>query len=249
MNDEELLIYSRHLLLPEIGYEGQQRLRAARLAIVGVGGLGCPAAIYLAASGVGQITLIENDEIAIENLQRQILYGRQDIGQKKADSAQAKLTAAFPNIEIEVIQTRLIEENSSDIAWSNYDLILDCSDNFQTKYLLNKIAFTTETPLVLGAAIRFQGQVTLIDPTIENTPCYACLFPPTNVTELEACSENGVLSPLVGHIGSLQAIEAIKWITKIGQNLTGQLYCFDSLTAISKILHYEKDLACQICNS
>ena len=225
MTDEQLLRYSRHLLLPELGVDGQTRLRAAHVLLVGAGGLGCPAALYLASSGVGRLTIADPDVVDLTNLQRQILYRADSIGALKSESARAALLAVNPEVEVLPVALRLADE-ALERAVGAADVVLDCSDNFETRHAVNRACVRHARPLVSGAAIRFDGQLAVFDPRRPGAPCYACLFPEDAQAEELRCAVMGVLAPLTGAIGALQAIEAIKLIAGIGESLAGRLFLF-----------------------
>ena len=218
MDDAQLLRYSRHILLPELGIEGQERLRAAHALIVGAGGLGCPAALYLAASGIGRLTLADPDKVDLTNLQRQILYRTRDVGAAKAASARAALRETNPDVDILAVELRLDGERLAR-AVGECDLVLDCSDNFATRHAVNRASVRFAKPLVSGAAIRFDGQVAVFDPRQPGAACYACLFPEDAAPEETNCALMGVLAPLTGIIGALQASEALKLLTGAGTAL------------------------------
>lgn len=246
MTDEQLLRYSRHLLLPELGVEGQARLRAAHVLLVGAGGLGCPAALYLASSGVGRLTIADPDVVDLTNLQRQILYRADSIGTLKSESARAALLAVNPEVEVVPVALRLADE-ALERAVGAADVVLDCSDNFETRHAVNRACVRHARPLVSGAAIRFDGQLAVFDPRRPGAPCYACLFPEDAQAEELRCAVMGVLAPLTGAIGALQAIEAIKLIAGIGESLAGRLLLFDALHGESRIVRIARDPRCPVC--
>ncbi|MGW8269069.1 MAG: HesA/MoeB/ThiF family protein [Burkholderiales bacterium] len=246
MTDEQLLRYSRHLLLPELGVEGQARLRAAHVLLVGAGGLGCPAALYLASSGVGRLTIADPDVVDLTNLQRQILYRADSIGALKSESARAALLAVNPEVEVVPVAQRLADE-ALERAVGAADVVLDCSDNFETRHAVNRACVRHARPLVSGAAIRFDGQLAVFDPRRPGAPCYACLFPEDAQAEELRCAVMGVLAPLTGVIGALQAIEAIKLIAGIGESLAGRLLLFDALHGESRIVRIARDPRCPVC--
>ena len=209
MKDDDLKRYSRHILLSEVDYNGQQKLLSSHVLIIGAGGLGSPASIYLAASGIGKITICDYDDVDVSNLQRQILHQDYSINQNKAISARNFLNKVNPNIKIIAVKEKLNAEQVTDLV-KDVDVILDCSDNFETRYSLNKIACSQKIPLVSGAAIKFDGQICVFDFQDNTTPCYQCLFPDSSTDEELRCSDHGVLSPVVGVIGTIQAVETIK---------------------------------------
>ena len=222
MIDNQLNRYSRHILLSEIEYEGQLKLLNAHILIVGAGGLGSAASIYLVASGIGKITICDFDNVDLSNLQRQILHTDKCIGINKALSAKSTLELINPEVKIYGIEERLDIDKMKKLA-NEVDVIIDCSDNFLTRYSLNQIAYDLKKPLVSGAAIGFDGQVSVFDFRVEDTPCYQCLFPDTGEDEEFRCSDYGVFSPIVGIIGCTQAAEAMKIILNIGKSLMGRL--------------------------
>ena len=248
MNDQQLLRYSRHILLPEIGIEGQERLRAARALIVGAGGLGCPAALYLAASGVGQLTLADPDKVDLTNLQRQILYGTQSVGSAKVQEAQKSLAALNPEVEVVPLMQRLDAGNLEPLI-KNSDVILDCSDNFATRQALNRACVKHRKPLVSGAAIRFDAQVAVFDLRQADAPCYACLYPEDGAVEEVQCSTMGVFAPLTGVVGALQAMETAKLLTGAGATLNGRLLLLDGKGAEWRTIRVKKDPACGVCST
>ena len=247
MKDNQLLRYSRHILLPDIEYSGQKILLNSHCLIVGAGGLGSPASIYLASSGIGKITICDFDDVDISNLQRQILHSDQSIGKNKALSAAQFLNKVNPEIIITAIGKKLNIDAMADIA-KDVDVIIDCSDNFETRYALNKIAFDLKKPLVSGAAIKFDGQISVFDFRKMSSPCYECLFPDTNTEEELRCADHGVFSPIVGIIGSTQAAEAIKIILDIGNSLMGRLLLLDAKDMTWKTIKIVKDKGCKVCS-
>jgi len=248
VNDQQLLRYSRHILLDEIGIEGQERLRAARALIVGAGGLGCPAALYLAASGVGKLTLADPDKVDLTNLQRQILYGTQSVGAAKVQEAQKSLAALNPEVEVVPLRQRL-DADSLDPLMENSDVVLDCSDNFATRQALNRACVKHRKPLVSGAAIRFDAQVAVFDLRQADAPCYACLYPEDGAVEEAQCSTMGVFAPLTGVVGALQAMEAAKLLTGAGATLNGRLLLLDGKGAEWRTVRVKKDPACGVCST
>ena len=244
MNDDELLRYSRQIMLPALGIEGQQRLQAARVMIIGLGGLGSPAAMYLAAAGVGTLDLADDDAVDLSNLQRQILHTTNSIGQAKTASAKLGLQALNPLVQFRLHDRRLHGE-ALTVALKDVDLVLDCSDNFATRFALNQACQTTGTPLVSGAAIRWEAQITVFDGR-PGGPCYRCLYPEAG-EEDETCSANGVIAPLVGIIGAAQALEAIKLLCGVGESLAGRLLTFDALRMQWHELRLRSDPNCPVC--
>lgn len=246
MNDAQLLRYARHILLDELGIEGQEALLKARILIVGAGGLGSPAALYLAAAGVGHFVLADDDEVELSNLQRQILHTSGTVGQPKAQSGRDALLRLNPGIRVETVVGRLAGP-SMDKAVSEADVVLDCCDNFETRHEVNRSCVVFSRPLVSGAAIRFSGQVSVFDMRQRNAPCYHCLFPYADEPEELSCATTGVLGPLVGIIGSTQAAEAIKVIAGIGEPLVGRLLCLEALTMQWNEVRFRQDPECLVC--
>ena len=248
MNDSDYgLRYSRHLVLPDFGAVGQGKLGQARVLIVGLGGLGSPAALYLAASGVGTLMLNDFDRVDLSNLQRQILYAETDIGRAKTESAVDALATLNPECKLELLDLRLDETELQTIV-QNVTVVLDGSDNFGTRFAVNAACVRTKTPLVSGSAIRYAGQITVFDARNAVSPCYACLYPEAG-EELENCRSNGILAPLTGVIGSLMAVEAIKLITGVGQPLIGRLLRLDVKSSEFHIGQLKRDPACPVCRS
>lgn len=246
MDDNQLLRYSRHILLDEIGIEGQARLLNAHALIIGAGGLGSPAALYLAASGVGRITLADHDRVDLTNLQRQIAHDMASLGVNKARSAARRMQAMNPEVSVIPLAMRLAGD-ALDAAVAQADVVLDCSDNFATRYAVNAACVTHRRPLVSGAAVRFDGQVSVFDLRQSNTPCYACLFPAEAETGEMRCAEFGVFAPLVGVVGSLQAAEALKLLLGMGQSLNGRLLLIDALAGKLRTIRVGRDPNCPVC--
>ena len=247
MDDQQLLRYSRHILLPEIGIEGQEKLNAAHALIVGAGGLGSPVALFLAASGVGTLTICDNDTVDLTNLQRQILHRTASIGMNKVDSARATLAEINPGVSVSNLKERLEAARLHELV-AQADVILDCSDNFNTRYALNRACVTHKKPLISGAAIRFAGQVSVFDLRRDDSPCYNCLYPENSENEDTRCAEMGVFAPLVGIIGSLQAGEALKLLLDIGTTLCGRLLLIDALHTGLRTIKLSRDENCPVCN-
>jgi len=245
MDDNALLRYSRQIMLPELGIEGQQRLREARVLIIGLGGLGSPAAMYLAAAGVGTLELVDDDRVDLSNLQRQVLHTTPNIGLDKTASAQAALHALNPDTRL-LLHNRRLHGEALAAAVDAADVVLDCSDNFATRFALNAACQAQRTPLVSGAAIRWDGQITVFDGQ-PGGPCYRCLYGEEGEEELR-CSENGVVAPLVGIIGAMQALEAIKLLCAVGQPLGGRLLMLDALHMHWRELRLRADPACPVCS-
>ncbi len=246
MDDGQLLRYSRHILLPEIGIEGQERIRAASVLIVGAGGLGCPAALYLAASGVGRITLADPDEVDLTNLQRQILYRTADVGLSKTVAAHAALMRINPEVSVITMPARL-EGGALQHAVSAHDVVLDCSDNFATRHAVNRCCVMQRRPLVSGAAIRFDGQLAVFDARNADSPCYACLYAEDSDPEEANCALMGIVAPLAGVVGSLQALETLKLIAQAGTVKTGQLLLIDALQGDMRTVRIPRDPDCSVC--
>jgi adenylyltransferase/sulfurtransferase len=246
MDDNQLLRYSRHILLPQIGIEGQEKLLGAHALIIGAGGLGSPAALYLAASGVGRITICDGDSVDLTNLQRQIAHFTHSLGTNKATSAQRTLNAINPEINITAIPRR-VEGVELNHLIAQSDVVLDASDNFATRHAVNRACVAHAKPLVSGAAIRFDGQVAVFDLRAPASPCYHCLFPEAGGEEGERCAVMGVFAPLVGIIGSIQAAEALKILCGAGQPLNGRLLLLDGLQMEWRSIRLKKDPACPVC--
>lgn len=247
MNDNQLLRYSRHILLPQVEYAGQEKLTQSHALIVGAGGLGSPVALYLAASGVGKLTICDFDEVDLTNLQRQIIHTTQSVGINKAVSAQQTIYEINPEVDVKTVQQKSTETQMAALV-EEADVVIDCSDNFATRYALNRICFAQKKPLVSGAAVRFEGQITVFDFRSEVSPCYHCLFPDTGDDQELRCADNGVFSPLVGMIGTAQAAEALKCLMNIGETLQGRLMLLDALTAEWRTIKFSKDSACLVCS-
>ena len=231
-----------------MGVEGQERLRASAALIVGAGGLGCPAALYLAAAGVGRLSLADPDKVDLTNLQRQILYRTDSVGVQKVDAARAALNAVNPEVQLLTINQR-IEPSHADELVAKADIVLDCSDNFPTRHTLNRACVKHRKPLVSGAAIRFDAQLMVFDLRKADAPCYACLFPEDGEVEEVQCSVMGVFAPLTGVIGAMQAMEAIKLLAGIGQSLSGTLTMLDAKNGEWRSVRVKKDPGCKVCGS
>lgn len=245
MNDQQLLRYSRQIMLPQVDIEGQQKLLNSKVLIIGAGGLGSPASIYLAAAGVGQITIYDNDEVDLSNLQRQIAHHTNDIGTDKVISTQKTIKNINPEINVIAVKQRLAGEQLSKEV-NNADIVLDCSDNFKTRFAINAACVVHKTALVSGAAIRFEGQVSVFTPGFNNSPCYNCLYSDSG-EDLQNCATNGVISPITGIIGSIQALEAMKVIMAIGDTLTGRLLLLDGLSMQWNEMKLRKNSLCPTC--
>lgn len=246
MNDQQLLRYSRHILLDQIGIDGQQKINQAHALIIGAGGLGSPAALYLASAGVGKITLVDNDVVDLTNLQRQILHTTERIGQPKVSSGQQTLQQINPEIEIIALQERLQGQRLEQLVQSA-TIVLDCCDNFTTRHAVNQACVDYAVPLVSGAAISFDGQISVFDTRDNTSPCYACLFPPDQQFEEAQCSTMGVFAPLVGIIGSTQAAEALKVIMGIGKPLIGRLLLLDAQNMEWTPIRVARNATCAVC--
>jgi molybdopterin/thiamine biosynthesis adenylyltransferase len=248
MNDNQLLRYSRHILLDEIGIEGQARLLASHALVIGAGGLGSPAALYLASSGVGRITLVDDDVVDLTNLQRQIMHATARVGQPKAESGKQALMELNPEIDVVALRERAGPARLLELARSA-SVVLDCSDNFATRHAVNRACVAAGVPLVAGAVIRFDGQISVFDPRAPGSPCYACLFPEDGKFEDVACSTMGVFAPLVGVIGAMQAAEAMKLLVGIGQSLAGRLLLLDGRAMEWTSIGVARNPACPVCSA
>lgn len=246
MDDRQRLRYSRHLLLNEFGEDAQERLLAARALVIGAGGLGSSALLYLASSGIGHITVCDGDRVDLTNLQRQVVHRDASIGQPKAVSAAATLAAINPQIRIVALEERAGPERLAELV-READVVLDCSDNFATRHALNRACVAASKPLVSGAGIRFDGQVAVFDLRHRGSSCYHCLFPEVASGEEERCATLGVFAPLVGVIGTMQAMEAIKLVAGIGETLAGRLMLFDALAARWHEVRLSRDPHCAVC--
>ncbi|MBK6869366.1 MAG: HesA/MoeB/ThiF family protein [Burkholderiales bacterium] len=246
MDDRQLLRYSRHLLLDEIGIEGQQKLLAAHALILGAGGLGSPAALYLASAGVGRLTLVDDDSVDLTNLQRQIMHTEARVGQPKVDSARQAVAALNADIKLRTVATRADDALLGELV-ADADVVLDCSDNFATRHALNRACVRHARPLVSGAAIGFDGQVSVYDPRQPGAPCYACVFPPSQAAPEVACATMGVFAPLVGIVGTLQAAEALKLLCDIGTSLSGRLLMIDTRRAEFSEIRLQRQADCSVC--
>jgi adenylyltransferase/sulfurtransferase len=248
VTDEQLLRYSRHILLPEIGIEGQERLRAAHALVIGAGGLGSPIALYLASAGVGTLTLCDDDVVDLTNLQRQIVHRTQAIGQPKVESARDTLTALNPDTRIELVKAR-VAGAALDALVARADVVLDGCDNFATRHAVNRACVAHKKPLVSGAGVRFDGQISVFDMRDRAAPCYACLFPEDAQSEEVRCAVMGVFAPLTGIVGCMQAAEALKILAGTGKSLAGRLMLLDALTMDIRTVTLKKDPVCAVCSS
>ncbi len=250
MNDDALLRYSRHILLDAIGIEGQQRILDGRALVLGAGGLGSPVVLYLAAAGVGRITLVDDDSVDLTNLQRQIAHAQDRIGMAKVESARRSMLALNPSVQVECIARRADDALLDELV-ARADVALDCSDNFATRHALNRACVAHRVPLVSGAAIRGDGQVAVFDSRAhgdgERGPCYACLYPPQAAVEEVRCAVMGVFAPLVGMVGSMQAAEALKLLAGAGRSLAGRLLLIDAFDMDLRTLTLQRDPRCPVC--
>ena len=246
MNDEQLLRYSRHILLPEIGIEGQEKFLASTALIIGAGGLGSPVAMYLAAAGVGTIALADGDAVDLTNLQRQILHTTGSIGKPKAASGREALAKINPEVNVVPLQRRL-EGEELDRLVAGASVVLDCSDNFATRHAVNRACVRHRRPLVSGAAVRFDGQVSVFDLRDDSSPCYQCLFPENAELEEVRCAVMGIFAPLTGIIGAVQAAEALKLLAGAGDTLKGRLLILDALAMQWRTVKLAKDPSCAVC--
>lgn len=247
MNDEQLLRYSRQIMLPEIDAAGQERLAAAHVLIVGLGGLGSAASMYLTAGGVGRLTLADFDKVDLSNLQRQILHGAADIGRRKTESARDRLLALNPEVQLQLVD-QVMDEDSLTRYVQAADVVVDACDNFRTRFAVNAACVALRKPLVSAAAIRFEAQISVFDPRDPAAPCYRCLYG-TGAEVEETCTANGVIAPLLGMVGSVQAMEAMKIIIGIGTSLKGRLLLLDALTMEWHSARLPKDPACPVCGT
>lgn len=245
MNDENLLRYSRQIILPEVGIEGQQRLLNSTILLVGLGGLGSASAMYLASAGVGHLILADFDQVELSNLQRQVIHATDDIGKDKVTSAKETLLAINPNINITTL-TDLNEDNIGEWVRKS-DIVLDGTDNFDTRFKINQACITARTPLVSAAVIRFEGQLSVFKGYEKNQPCYQCLYSTTGNSD-ENCVDNGILAPVAGILGTLQALQALKVILNLGEQLVAKLMIIDALELNFRTITLNKDKSCPICN-
>lgn len=245
MNDDELLRYSRHILLPQVDIAGQETICNSKVLIIGAGGLGSPVAMYLAAAGVGELIISDDDEVDTSNLQRQILHSEASVGTNKSTSARASIQEINSHTHVTSIEYRLDEDALTSLL-PNIDVVVDCSDNFATRILLNRMCFMTKRPLVFGAAIRFEGQLSVFDFRDVDSPCYECIFESIDDSQL-SCSESGVFSPIVGIVGCMQALEALKLIVGLKVSSVGRLGLFDGLKNQWRYMNVSKNTACKTC--
>ena len=246
MNDDQLLRYSRHILLDDVGIEGQQRLVDSHVLVVGAGGLGSPVAMYLAASGVGHITIADHDVVDLTNLQRQIAHTTSRVGHPKVESAAQAMLALNPEVRVTALANKLDAAQLNAIV-PTVTVVVDCCDNFETRQAVNAACVKHKVPLVSGAAIRMDGQLAVYDARDDKSPCYACIFPPDQAPEEVRCATMGVLAPLVGVIGTMQAMETVKLITGIGSRLTGRLQMLDGRGMEWSEVRLQRNAACPVC--
>jgi adenylyltransferase/sulfurtransferase len=246
MNDDQLTRYSRHILLPEVGIEGQERIRLAHVLVVGVGGLGAPVSIYLASAGVGTMTLCDGDDVDLTNLQRQVIFRSGDVGRLKVEAAADAIAALNPEVHVVGIPERIGADRLDPLV-AGADIVVDCSDNFPTRHAINRACVAHRRPLVSGAGVRFDGQVSVFDLRDPTSPCYSCLFPEGNEVEETRCAVMGVFAPVVGMIGTTQAAEVLKLAAGIGESLNGRLLLLDVLAMEWRSMRLRKDPGCTVC--
>ena len=247
-NDEQLLHYSRQIMLPHFGVEAQQKLHDSHVVIIGVGGLGSPAAMYLAASGIGSLTLVDFDHVDNSNLQRQIVHNTSSIGESKVSSAKKTLQAINPEVSIHCVDEKLSAVELAALV-TNCDCVIDATDNFSTRFMINRVCVEQKTPLVSAAAIQYEGQISVFDLRRQDSPCYACLYPDNDAEENTNCSDNGILAPVVGILGSMQALETIKLLCDIGDTLQNRLMIFDAMSMQWRTMRLKKDEHCPVCST
>ena len=246
VTDEQLLRYSRHILLDALGIEGQQRILDTHALVVGAGGLGSPAALYLASAGIGTLTLVDNDTVDLTNLQRQILHTEARVGLPKVESGKQALAAVNPAVNVIPVQKRLAGAELEALV-ATADIVLDCTDNFATRHAINRACVAHRKPLVSGAAVRFDGQISVYDLRRDDAPCYHCLFPEAEDVEEIRCAVMGVFAPLTGIVGTMQAAEALKLAAGIGESLTGRLLLLDALSMEWRNVRFRRDPDCAVC--
>jgi adenylyltransferase/sulfurtransferase len=244
MNDQDLLRYSRQIILPEVGIEGQQALLDSTMLLIGVGGLGSPSAMYLAAAGVGHLIIADFDKVELSNLQRQVIHHTDDIGEFKVDSAKAKMLSINPDVKITTVKD--LDENNLNAWVEKSDIVLDGTDNFDTRFKINKACVEQKTPLVSAAVIRFEGQLSVFKGYEVDNPCYQCLYSEEGNSD-ENCTDNGILAPVAGMLGTMQALQAIKVVLSLGEQLVGKLMMIDALDLTFRSVKINKDSACKIC--
>ena len=250
-SDQQLLRYSRQIMLPSFGIESQHKLRDAHVAIIGMGGLGSPAALYLCSSGIGKLTLVDFDKVEASNLQRQIIHDDSEQGNNKAESAARSLQRLNPDTEVHCIDHKLDQAGLVEL-FEHADCVIDATDNFDTRYMINAACVASRTPLVSAAAIRYEGQISVFDLRQDGSACYACLYPqpdPAQEEEAATCADNGILAPVVGILGSMQALETIKLLCGIGEPLVNRLLLFDALALQWRTMRFRKDNDCPVCGS
>ena len=245
MNDQDLLRYSRQIILPEVGIEGQQALLDSTMLLIGVGGLGSPSAMYLAAAGVGHLIIADFDKVELSNLQRQVIHHTDDIGEFKVDSAKAKMLSINPDVKITTVKD--LDGNNLNAWVDKSDIVLDGTDNFDTRFKINKACVEQKTPLVSAAVIRFEGQLSVFKGYEAEKPCYQCLYSVEGNND-ENCTDNGILAPVAGMLGTMQALQAIKVILNLGEQLVGKLMIIDALDLSFRNVTINKDKSCTICN-
>jgi molybdopterin-synthase adenylyltransferase len=248
LTDDQLLRYSRHLLLNEVGVQGQERILQSHVLVIGAGGLGSPVVLYLATAGVGRITLVDDDVVDVTNLQRQIAHNTADVGEYKAKSAMNKIAIINPDVQVVPILQRA-DESLLDRLVAEADVVIDCCDNFATRHNINAACVKHHKPLVSGAAIQFDGQITVFDSRYASSPCYACIYPPDASLEETRCATMGVFAPLVGIIGSMQAAEALKLISGAGTSLIGRLQMLDGRDMSWNEVRFKRDATCRVCGN
>jgi adenylyltransferase/sulfurtransferase len=246
MNDRQLLRYSRHILLDEVGIDGQQAWLDARALVIGAGGLGSPVAMYLAASGVGRLTLCDPDTVDLTNLQRQVLHTMASVGRPKVDSAREGLARLNPEVVVETLPER-VDDARLDALVRDADVVLDCCDNFATRHAVNRACVRHGAPLVSGAGLRFDGQIAVFDRRQPDAPCYHCVFPETSEVEEQRCATMGVFAPVVGIVGAVQAAEALKVLSGVGRSLHGRLLLLDALSMEWRSVRVKRDPRCAVC--
>jgi len=246
MNDQDLLRYSRQIILPEVGIEGQQALLDSTMLLIGVGGLGSPSAMYLAAAGVGHLIIADFDKVELSNLQRQVIHHTDDIGEFKVDSAKAKMLSINPDVKITTVKD--LSENNLNAWVEKSDLVLDGTDNFDTRFKINKACVEQRTPLVSAAVIRFEGQLSVFKGHEADKPCYQCLYSEEGNSD-ENCTDNGILAPVAGMLGTMQALQAIKVVLNLGEQLVGKLMIIDALDLTFRAVKINKDVSCPVCCS
>ncbi|WER46328.1 molybdopterin-synthase adenylyltransferase MoeB [Cupriavidus sp. WKF15] len=247
MNDDQLLRYSRHILLDELGIEGQERLLGARALVIGAGGLGAAALPYLASAGVGRISVVDNDHVDLTNLQRQIIHTTENVGRLKVESAREGMLRINPGVQVEVIAARVGDAELDQLV-AQADVVLDCCDNFATRQAVNRACVRHRVPLVSGAALRFDGQISVFDRRQDDAPCYACLFPPSEPAPEVACATMGVFAPLVGMVGTVQAAEALKLLSGVGQSLAGRLLMVNAMSMEWTTMQLARTPDCPVCS-